>query len=92
VDGSATAPDGRRLRGRDLTALENRRGTTDETLASTIRNGLYFGLSMPAYKRELSEAEALVMVRDILRKARKGESIVEPVASPESRHAQATVR
>ena len=82
IDGSALAPDGAKLKGRDLTAHEALRGTSDATLAKTIRQGLFFGLSMPAYKQELTQEEALILVRDILRKARKGEPILPQAAEP----------
>lgn len=77
-DGSATAADGRKLKGRDFTSEKDMQGTTDQGLAKTIRKGLFFGMAMPAYKNELSEEEALALVRGILRKARKGEPIQAP--------------
>ena len=77
-DGSATATDGRKLKGRDFTSEKDMQGTTDQGLAKTIRKGLFFGMAMPAYKGELSEEEALLLVRSILRKARKGEPIQTP--------------
>lgn len=77
-DGSATATDGRKLKGRDFTSERDMQGTTDQGLAKTIRKGLFFGMAMPAYKGELSEEEALLLVRSILRKARKGEPIQTP--------------
>ncbi len=85
-DGSATAPDGRKLKGRDFTSEKDMAGTTDQGLAKTIRKGLFFGLAMPAYKNDLSEEEALVLVRDILRKVRRGKPIHAPdTASARSR-------
>lgn len=80
-DGSATATDGRKLKGRDFTSEKDMQGTTDQGLAKTIRKGLFFGMAMPAYKNELSEEEALLLVRTILRKARKGEPIHPPVSA-----------
>lgn len=81
VDGSARAPDGRKLKGRDFTSERGLRGESDEALAKTIRRGIYFGLAMPSFKKELSDEEALILVRDILRKVRKGEP-VQPGANP----------
>lgn len=80
-DGSATAADGRKLKGRDFTSEKDMQGTTDQGLAKTIRKGLFFGMAMPAYKNELSEEEALLLVRSILRKAKKGEPIQTPASA-----------
>lgn len=80
-DGSATAPDGRKLKGRDFTSDKDMAGTTDQGLAKTIRKGLFFGMAMPAYKNDLSEEEALILVRDILRKVRRGTPIHGPEAT-----------
>jgi len=80
-DGSATTTDGRKLKGRDFTSEKDMQGTTDQGLAKTIRKGLFFGMAMPAYKTELSEEEALLLVRSILRKARKGEPIQTPASA-----------
>ncbi|NWJ40988.1 MAG: c-type cytochrome [Geothrix sp.] len=80
-DGSATAADGRKLKGRDFTSEKDMHGTTDQSLATTIRKGLFFGMAMPAYKHELTEEEALILVRNILRKARKGEPILAPASA-----------
>ena len=79
VDGSARASDGRKLKGRDFTSERGLRGESNEALVKTIRRGIYFGLAMPSFKKELSEEEALILVRDILRKVRKGEPIQSEV-------------
>ena len=60
-------------------------GTTDQGLAKTIRKGLFFGMAMPAYKNDLSEEEALILVRDILRKVRRGTPIHGPEATTAAR-------
>jgi mono/diheme cytochrome c family protein len=80
-DGSGKAADGRKLKGRDFTSEKDMQGTTDEGLAKTIRKGLFFGMAMPAYKNDLTEEEALTLVRSILRKARKGEPIQATASS-----------
>lgn len=80
-DGSATATDGRKLKGRDFTSEKDMQGTTDQGLAKTIRKGLFFGVAMPAYKADLSDEEALILVRNILRKARRGEPIQTPLSA-----------
>jgi len=81
VDGSARASDGRKLKGRDFTSERGLRGESNEALVKTIRRGIYFGLAMPSFKKELSDEEALILVRDILRKVRKGEPVL-PGANP----------
>ena len=75
VDGSARSSDGRRLKGRDFTAEIVMKGRSDQDLTKVIRRGVTFGLIMPSFKNDLSEEEALILVRDVLRKARKGEPI-----------------
>ncbi len=92
ADGAALAPDGRKLQGRDFTAMQAMWRMTDQALAKTIREGVFFGLRMPSFKQDLSEEEAVALVRDILRKARKGESIHSPVASAGLRQASAAQR
>ena len=82
VDGSARASDGRKLKGRDFTAESGMKGRSDQELIKVIRRGVTFGLIMPSFKSDLSEEEALILVRDVLRKARKGEPI-DPQSQPE---------
>ena len=82
VDGSARSGDGRRLKGRDFTAEKALKGSSDQELTKIIRRGVTFGLIMPSFKNDLSEEEALILVRDVLRKARKGEPI-DPHGQPE---------
>ena len=74
-DGAAKDPDGKALRGRDLTELGGPHGPSDQRLVKTIQGGVFFGLSMPAYRQDLPEEETLRLVRTILRKARRGEPI-----------------
>ncbi len=90
-DGSAVTQEGRKLKGRDFTSQAAMRGSTDEALAKTIRQGLFFGMGMPAFKRDLTEQEALVLVRDIIRKARKGEPILAQAGPSELKRAQANI-
>lgn len=78
ADGSARSGDGRRLKGRDFTAENAMKGASDQELTKVIRRGVTFGLIMPSFKKDLSEEEALILVRDVLRKARKGEPIDPP--------------
>jgi mono/diheme cytochrome c family protein len=74
-DGSAFSPEGFRLKGLNFTSVEDMKGRTDAELVAAIRKGLFFGLKMPAFKDELSDEEIKILVRDILRKARKGKTI-----------------
>lgn len=82
VDGSAMASDGRKLKGRDFTAENVMKGRSDQDLTKVIRRGVTFGMIMPSFKSDLSEEEALILVRDVLRKARKGAPI-DPQSQPE---------
>ena len=74
-DGSAVSPEGLRLKGLDFTSAQAMKGTNDSDLAATIRKGVFFGLTMPAFRDELSDEDALLMVRGVLRKAEKGKPI-----------------
>jgi mono/diheme cytochrome c family protein len=74
-DGSAVSPEGQRLKGLDFTAPDAFKGTNDEALAATIRKGVFFGITMPGFKDQLTEGDALLMVRAIVRKSEKGRPI-----------------
>lgn len=83
LDGSAKASDGRRLGGLDFTkAAQDFRtlsGPASEreirTMIRTIRKGILFGYSMPAWKDQLSQEDATLMVREVLLKAEAGKAI-----------------
>ena len=75
ADGSATGPDGHRLKGQDFTDKKDMAGMTDAKLVKTIQKGLFFGRRMPAFKDRISEADALRLVQEVLRKAEKGKVI-----------------
>lgn len=75
ADGSAVDPEGKRLGGRDFTDAKKQAKETDEGMARTLRRGILFGAVMPAYGKELTEAEALRLVREIVRPAAKGKVI-----------------
>ena len=82
-DGSAHTLDGKKLGGADFTALakalksQGDLATNREvrTMVKTIQKGLLFGLSMPAWKQQLSEEESLRMIREVLLKAEPGKVI-----------------
>ena len=75
VDGSAVGPDGKKLKGHDLTDAQWQKETDDDEMVHTILNGKFFGLAMPKFKNDLSKEEAQQMVTDIIRKAKKGVAI-----------------
>jgi mono/diheme cytochrome c family protein len=77
-DGSATRPDGKKLGGRDFTSEKDMKGETDESMAKTIRKGIFFGAVMPSFKKQLSEEETLWIVKEIVRKAQKGKPVLPP--------------
>ncbi len=75
TDGSATGADGRKLKGFNFTDAAAMAGQTDGKMTRTIRKGIFFGWIMPSFKGQLSEADAGLMVREVLRKAQKGKAI-----------------
>lgn len=82
-DGAARGADGKKLGGVDFTKIADefrKRGGSDSereirAMTRTIRKGIFFGLSMPAWKDQLSEAEAELMVREVLLQAAPGKVI-----------------
>lgn len=78
VDGSARGADGKKLKGRDFTDPKENKGS-DAEMAKTIRKGIFFGKVMPAFKEQLSEADAMLIVKEIARKAEKGK-VIAPMA------------
>jgi mono/diheme cytochrome c family protein len=74
LDGSAKDPEGKKLKGRDLTdpSMKNEK---DASLEKTIRKGIFFGKAMPAFGKELSDAEIQLLVKEVVRKAEKGKAI-----------------
>ena len=85
LDGSAHAPDGKRLGGMDFTivAEEFRQaggpGSEREIrrMSRGILNGILFGVTMPSWKAQLSPEDAQLMVKEILLKAALGK-VIEP--------------
>ena len=83
LDGSARTAEGKKLGGLDFTqaAMDFRKldGPASEreiqAMSRTIRKGLFFGLSMPAWKDQLSEEDSALMVREVLLKAEAGKAI-----------------
>lgn len=83
LDGSAKTPDGKKLGGLDFTrAAQDFRtlsGPASEreirTMIRTIQKGIFFGITMPAWKDQLSQEDATLMVREVLLKAEAGKAI-----------------
>ncbi len=85
LDGSAHAPDGKRLGGMDFTVVaeEFRQaggpGSERELrrMSRGILNGILFGVTMPSWKTQLSPEDAQLMVKEVLLKAERGK-VIEP--------------
>lgn len=75
ADGSGRSPEGKRLPGMDFTDRQRMARESDAMMAKTIRKGIFFGVVMHPFKKRISEAEALVLVKEILRKAEKDKVI-----------------
>lgn len=82
LDGSAVSPEGKKLKGQDLTDEHWRQRTKDDKMVHTILNGKFFGIAMPRFKNILSRDEAQQMVTDIIRKSKKGEAIGPETMEP----------
>lgn len=74
-DGSGRSAEGQRLKGRDFTDAAQMAKESDAKLAKTIRKGIFFGVVMPPFREQLTEAEAMALVKEILRKAERGKVI-----------------
>lgn len=94
ADGSGRDAEGRRLAGLDFTEsskIKHARaadrvgdGTVNRevrSMARTVRKGIFFGKVMPAWKDQLSEAEADRMLREVVMKAEKGKVIASEAPS-----------
>lgn len=75
ADGSARSPQGKHLPGTDFTDNLNMAKKSDAMMVKTIRKGIFFGVVMHPFKKRITEAEALVLVQEVLRKAEKGKVI-----------------
>lgn len=74
-DGSAHAPDGKKLGGFDFTDPVKAAKESDADMVKTIRKGLLFGIRMPAFQDRLTDDDIQRLVKEILRKAEKGKVI-----------------
>jgi len=77
VDGTARDGDGKKLRGQDFTDPKWREKAEDAELRDTILKGKFFGMAMPAFKKDLTPEDAERMVREVVRKAEKGK-VIQP--------------
>lgn len=84
-DGAAKDAQGKSLKGADFTEAGWGQRTDDAAMAKTILGGKFFGLAMPAYKKQLSQEEAQRLVREVLRKAALGRAIAAAPAGAESK-------
>ena len=87
-DGSAHTPEGKKLGGMDFAQAAKAFRAMDDTASDremqvmirTIQKGIFFGLTMPGWKDQLSQEDAALMVREILLKAEPGKIIApDPV-------------
>jgi mono/diheme cytochrome c family protein len=84
-DGSARNAEGKKLGGLDFTkAAQDFRtlsGPASEreirTMSRAIRRGIFFGRTMPAWKDQLNQGDATLMVREVLLKTELGK-VIEP--------------
>jgi len=74
-DGSARGAEGKKLGGFDFTDAGKAAKESDAEMVKTVRKGIFFGMVMPAFKDRLSEADADLLVKGILRKAEQGKVI-----------------
>ncbi|WP_243320363.1 c-type cytochrome [Geothrix sp. SG200] len=74
-DGSAHSAEGKKLGGFDFTDAKKAAKETDADMIKTIRKGIFFGLVMPSFKAKLTEDDAALLVKEVLRKAEKGKAI-----------------
>ena len=79
TDGTGLDSAGKRLRGQDFTDANWRKSAKDDEMVKVILKGKFFGLAMPAFKKDLTPEEALRMVTEIVRKSAKG-NVIEPEA------------
>jgi mono/diheme cytochrome c family protein len=75
VDGAAQNAAGKKLKGQNLTDPVWRKGTSDEAMVKVIQKGIFFGLAMPGYKKELTLSESQRLVAEVIRQSEKGKVI-----------------
>lgn len=74
-DGSGRAANGKKLMGTDFTNAKEMAKKSDARMVKTIRKGIFFGVVMHPFKKRITEAEALLLIQEVLRKAEKGKVI-----------------
>ncbi len=75
ADGAAQGAAGKKLKGQDLTDPAWRKGTSDEKMVKVIQKGIFFGLAMPSFKKDLTSTETQRLVTEVIRKSEKGKVI-----------------
>jgi mono/diheme cytochrome c family protein len=70
-DGAA----GKKFKGKDLTDPAWRKGTSDEKMVKVIQKGIFFGLAMPGFKKDLTGTESQRLVTEVIRQSEKGKVI-----------------
>jgi mono/diheme cytochrome c family protein len=72
ADGSARDTNGKRLRGTDFTDAAWQKNAKDAKMVKVILKGVFFGWGMPAFKNQLTPAEAQLLLTEVLRTSKKG--------------------
>ena len=68
-DGSATRPDGKKGKAQDLTSAWWQKHTRNDEIVDAVLNGRRH---MPAFKGRISEADAMKLATEVIRKLQKG--------------------
>ena len=72
-DGSAVRPDGKKTGAQNLTSAWWQRHTRNDEIVDAILNGRHsFRKRMPGFKGRISEADALKLATEVVRKLQKG--------------------
>ena len=72
-DGSATRPDGKKGKAQDLTSAWWQKHTRNDEIVDAILNGRHgFRAGMPGFKGRISEADAMKLATEVIRKLQKG--------------------
>ncbi|MEI6516514.1 MAG: cytochrome c [bacterium] len=77
-DGAA----GKKFKGKDLTDPAWRKGTSDEKMVKVIQKGIFFGLAMPGFKKDLTGTESQRLVTEVIRQSEKGKVIAPEAKGP----------
>ena len=82
-DGSATRPDGKKGKAQDLTSAWWQKHTRNDEIVDAILNGRHsFRAKMPGFKGRISEADALKVATEVVRKLKKGVPVKAAAPAP----------